>query len=184
MKGLSAACVASVGCISVAGSVARPTALELQLLGEYERLDEELVHASSVRGDLAAGAGSFEMLKAEALEQRAIQRFNEDDLLELKGARCIAEALDASVVARPCSLIERDDAAARRVARVVREENRARSAILLWAAYELARKQGRGAPDPSEIGELRKLYQRLLFEAAQTGHIGEVAPGQFRELAR
>src|SRR5688572_5407356 len=89
------------GCVRVAGSVAKPTALERQLLGEYEKLDEELVHSSSVRGDLALGATSFDLLKAQAVEQRGIQRFNEDDLLELKNERCIAESLQATIVSRP-----------------------------------------------------------------------------------
>src|SRR5690349_19216096 len=120
--------VAPAGCIRVAASVAKPTALERQLLGEYERLDDELVWASSVRaaGDLAR---SFDALKAEAIEQRALQRFNEDDLVELKSVKCIAEALDASVVVRPCELARVDAAAERRIQRVVREENKARGAI-------------------------------------------------------
>src|SRR5215471_11790056 len=85
--------------IRVAGSVAKPTALERQLLGDYEELDKDLLHASSVRGELQPNAGTYEAVKAEALEQRAVQRFNEDDLSELKKERCIAETLDATIVA-------------------------------------------------------------------------------------
>lgn len=168
------------GCIRVAGSVAQPTALERQLLGDYERLDDELVHASSVRGGAGSPPTSYEGVKAEAIEHRAIQRFNEDDLAELKGAGCIAERLDATVVDRPCALAEPDDGVRRRVARVVKEENRARGAIVLWAAHELARRAGRAAPTAAEVDEVRRTYQRLLLEAARPDQLREVAPGDFR----
>ena len=52
-----------------------------------------------------------------------------NDLLELKSKKCIAESLEASVVLRPCDLAGKDEAAQRRVTRVVREENQARRAI-------------------------------------------------------
>src|SRR5689334_6362862 len=111
----------ATGCIRVAGSVAQPTALERQLLGEYARLDDELVWASSVRGGAGDGR-SYEVLRANALEARSMQRFNEDGLLELKNQKCLAEKLDAHVVARTCSLLEKDESAKRRLERVVREE--------------------------------------------------------------
>src|SRR5262245_31747944 len=115
----------SSGCVSAVGAVAQPTALEFQLLGAYEELDRDLMHASSVRAP-STPAASFEKLRAEALEARGLQRFNEDDLLELKNAKCLAEGLGAKVVPRPCALMEQDPAAQRRLQRVVKEENRAR----------------------------------------------------------
>jgi hypothetical protein len=170
--------------IRVAGSVSKPTALERQLLGDYDELDKELLLASSIRGELQPAAGTYEAIKAEALEQRAVQRFNEDDLAELKRERCIAETLEATIVARPCPLTDKDSSASRRIVRVVGEENRARKAILTWAAHELARGQGRSLPDPSELTEVRKTYQRLLVEAAKPGELHEVSPGVFREANR
>jgi hypothetical protein len=119
----------ATGCIRVAGSVAQPTALERQLLGEYERLDEELVWASSVRGGGDA-AQSFESLKAHAIEQRSMQRFNEDDIAELKAQKCLAETLDAHLVGRPCAFTKGDEKATARIERILREENKARGAIL------------------------------------------------------
>lgn len=185
---LAAGFAAATEACSISGvvSAAQPTALERQLLGEYDELDEALLHASSVRGGAAVAsvAPRFEALRAEALDQRAVQRFNEDDLLELKKAHCIAEGLDAAVVARPCSAAGADPAVARRLARVVEEENRARRAILTWAAYQIARSQGRVAPDPTEMAEVRKAYHQLLLEAAALGNLVEVEPGVFREAAR
>jgi hypothetical protein len=170
--------------IKVAGSVAKPTALERQLLGDYEELDEDLAHASSMRGDLSPGASGYEAIKAEALHQRAMQRFNEDDLVELKKEQCIAERLDATVVKRPCALADKDPGTQKRLSRVVDEENRARAAILTWAAHELARSQGRAVPKAEELVEIRKTYQRLLLEAAAPGELHEISPGVFKETAK
>jgi len=170
--------------VRVAGSVAQPTALERQLLGEYQRLDDALVHASSVRGDPSLALTSFESLKAEAIEQRANPALQRGRSLELKNQKCIAETLDAD--GRCSSLLarEKDESWKRRLERVVREENRAREAILTWASYDLARRVGRAAPAPAETTEVRKTYRRLLAEAAAPGQIVEIAPGVFREVAK
>lgn len=173
----------STSCVRVVGSVAKPTALERQLLGEYEQLDDEMIWASSVRGSADPLAPSFDSLKAQAVEQRGLQRFNEDDVVELKKERCLAESLQGTLVARPCPLVQGDASVAPRVERVVREENKARSTILLWAAYELARKEGRAAPGTKELDEIKKAYARLLRAAALPGQLAEVAPGEFRDVS-
>jgi hypothetical protein len=168
------------GCIQAALSAGQPTALERQLLGAYEELDEDLVHASSVRDQGLPGPGPLEALKQEALQARAVQRFNEGDLEELKAAGCVAETLGAELAARPCEAVQRDPTWDRRRTRIVEEENRARATLMRWAAHEVARREGRAAPTPREVAEVRGAYRRLLEEAAQPGHLMEVAPGEFR----
>lgn len=176
--GLSAA-----GCIRAVGAVAKPTAIELQLLGAYEELDTDLAHASSLR---ASGrlSSSFEKLRAEAIEARSIQRFNEDDVIELKNAGCLAEGRDARLIPRKCPLLNEDPAARRRQSRVTQEENQARAAILTWAAHEVARRDGRPAPSAKDVEEIRQAYQRLLFETADPGHLIETDKGRFEPRAK
>lgn len=177
--------LSAAGCVTVATSAGTPTALERQLLGAYDELDRDLVLASSVRGDQARPAGSLEARRALALDGRALQRFNEDDLVELKGGGCIVERLDATVATRSCTLVsEGGDVVQRRRERVILEENRARRAILEWAAYNAAREAGRERPSAEEEREIRQTYHRLLAEAAQPGHWFETTPGQFREVGR
>jgi len=171
--------VAPSACIQAAVSAGQPTALERQLLGAYEELDEDLVHASSVRERGLPGAGPLEALKQEALQARAVQRFNEGDLLELKTAGCVAETFAAEVAVHPCPGVERDPAMARRRARVIEEENRARATLMRWAAHEVARKEGRAVPTARELAEVRGAYRRLVEEAAQPGQLMEVSPGRF-----
>lgn len=165
------------GCIRGSLTVAKPTALELQLLGAYDELDKELVHAGSVRAGGPQIEVGYEQLVALAVESRATQRFNEDDLLELKARGCLAEGQGAKVVTRPCQL--EDEAMSRRQQRIVEEENRARGVILTWAAHNLARKAGRRQPTAAELNEIRQAYQRLLFETAKEGQLLEREPGQF-----
>jgi len=158
--------------------------MERQLLGAYEELDDELVLASSVRGDDALAAVPQASLRQLALRARALQRFNEDDVLELKDGGCLVETLAATVAARGCGLVERDPATARRAARVLEEENRARGVLMRWAAHEVARRDGRAVPSPEELAEVRAAYSRLVREAAAPGHLVEVAPGDVRPIQR
>lgn len=170
------------GCFSVVTSAAGPTALERQLLGAYDDLDRELVLAASVRGEAAFAAGSPEALRAAAVEGRALMRFNEDDLAELKGLGCVAETLRAEITERSCAGASEE--ILRRRARVIRDENQARRAVLAWAAYLRARELGREAPTAAELEELLAAYRRLLFETAQPGQLFESTPGKFEPISR
>lgn len=186
MRRALGACVlaAQTACLTIASTVGTPSALERQLLGVYDELDRDLVLASSVRAANAAPPGSFEALKSAALDARGLQRFNEDDLRELKSQGCIAEAQDATVVPRPCPLTAADAARARTEKRVVSEENKSRAVILEWATHAYAREAGRPEPSAAERGEIRDAYHRLLREAARKGELFEVEKGVFREVAR
>jgi hypothetical protein len=173
----------SVGCVKGAVTVGKPTALELQLLGVYDELDKDLVHAGSVRANPTLEIGGYEKLEAEAIEARSVQRFNEDDVGELKSQGCFAEGLSAKLIAHGCDAVA-DAAVGRRRDRILGEENKARAVILTWAAYNLSRQAGRPAPKPDEVEEVRKAYQRLLHDAAKPGHLLETAPGRVEPVGR
>jgi hypothetical protein len=175
------------GCITIATSYGAETAIERQLLGAYEELDQDLILASSVRGDVAAPPGSYESVKALAIEGRALQTFNQDDLELLETKGCVVEALDATIRAAPCPYTDAPDEEAQRAARtrtrVIAEENRARKNILTWAAHAYARADGRGKPSSKDFLEIKATYHRLLEERAKKGERFEVEPGVVRELA-
>ena len=67
-------------------------------------------------------------LVALAVESRATQRFNEDDLVELKARGCLAEVQGAKRVTRPCQL--EDEAMGRRQQRIVAVEDRDRGVVV------------------------------------------------------
>lgn len=165
------------GC-KITTNAANPTALERQLAGAYEDLDRELVLASSVRGEGGNEPQSFAALKLLALEGRAMMRFNEDDVRELKRAGCVAESREGALVARECAA-----PIAEALARVVEQENRARGAVIEFAAFAIAREQGRAAASSAEVAELRRAYFSLLSRAAKPGELFEGEPGVFAPLA-
>lgn len=170
------------GCISAAVSTAQPTAVELQLLGVYEELDKDLVHVASMRG-AALGARGADNLSDRALQARAVQSFNEDDVLAFKVAGCVAEKLDGRLVEHPCDFQADDPAWKRRRRRVVKEENEARASIAAWVAYQLNRQQGRpvleGASWDRALQRVMLVLARLLREGARPGHLIETRPGHF-----
>ena len=171
------------GCsIKAAGSVAQPTALELQLLGAYRKLDDDLVRSGSVRAAGPLSRAARDALAAAAIDARAMQRFNQDDVAELKAAQCVAEGLDARLRRRRCPLAADDPTVARRLDRVVTQENEAREALLAWAAATLALDAGEARIGPEVRGEVRAAYVRLLRQAANKGHVFEVAPGEFQPV--
>lgn len=172
------------GCIQAAVSAGQPTAMERQLLGAYEALDEDLALASSVRAGPGLARAPQASLRQLALRARALQRFNEDDLLELKAGGCLLETLAARIAPRECNLVREDAAVQRRRSRVIEEENRARGVLVRWAAHEVARGDGRAAPSPEELAEVRAAYGKLVRETAAPGHLVEVAPGDVRAVER
>lgn len=173
----------ATGCIRAAGSVAEPTAIERQLLGAYQKLDRELVWVSSVRGP----GGDLEPLgdlESQALRMRLLQRFNEDDLAQLRDWGCVAEGQDARVIIRACDRLD-GDAQWRRIRdRVVGEENEARDVIITWAATQLARRRGRGQVEPRWIERVRAAYADLMREAAEPEHLIEIPTGELVPAAQ
>ena len=167
------------GCVSVGGTVATPTALENQMLGVYEDLDDDLVYTSSVRSKNKEPF-STESIRSEALAARSLQLFNRDELSEFKAAGCVAETLSAKLVAYKCSAEDDpSDNFEERRTRIIRDENYAREKLVRWAAYLLARKKGRSTIEAQKLGELRKTYYRMLKEGADTGHIFQRPDGNF-----
>jgi len=164
----------------VGGTVATPTALENQLLGVYQDLDEDLVYASSVRGQDLSRASRLDNLRSRAMKARSLQIFNEDELSEFKDAQCVAETRTARLVGHACAMENENDASFEsRRARLLRDENEARTRILEWAAYAVAQKRGRQNINPEELQKMRRTYSRLLREVAKRGHLFEAAKGVF-----
>jgi hypothetical protein len=174
---------ACAGCISAAVSVSQPTAVERQLLGAYESLDADLVRLSSVRSADVGFRNSDAMMREEALRARAIQRFNADDIVQLKAGGCLVELLSTRLGSRPCPAAN-DAQVKRRLDRVIEEENGSRRAILAWAAQEDARARGRQASSTEYMRDLNIAYHELLRQTAKAGDWIESRPGIFVQMEK
>ena len=162
--------ICSTGCFRGALSAAQPTALELQILGVHHRLDDDLVRTASFRGGKSkpiAKIYDLELLQAEALRHRAIQKFNADDLAKLKEQGCVRELPSGEVEMTDCLWITSGTANLLKLRRrVIREENQARVSILRWVAVIIAQQRGLANPKAGAVDELKASYARLLTKTS------------------
>ena len=156
------------------------TALENQILGQYEELDRELLLVASVRAAPAGGGGPeaglpvVSRLRDEALRARQTQQFNRDDLDELKAKGCLGEGGDGMLKPRECEA-SRETSVAERVARLVEAENQARRSILRYVVAS--------SPDLTEqdLPKLTAAWSRLAHEQARPGEWIQDAGGAWKQ---
>jgi hypothetical protein len=143
-------------------NIGTKTSLERQLIGEFEPLTEEELLAASIRAEGGIGAGSMDAMQRRAVAGRRRQLFNRDDVEEMKGAGCLGEAPRAQLAKRDCTAVAKQEIA-ERLARLVREENEDREAIIDWAI----------AVDPvltpSDRDQVIALYNSLLRQQLRPG---------------
>lgn len=156
------------GCVSAQIQVVdERTALENQILGSYEELDRDLQLVASVRAvdetGKRKGPPSFSQIRAQAVAARQTQRFQLDDVQELKTAGCLGEGADGLLASRPCPSGNQEQVA-RRIARTVAAENAARKVLLLFVVTT--------SPDLTEddTDKLARAWARLNRDRAEKGH--------------
>lgn len=163
--GVLLSALAVVGCVNPRIQVVdERTALENQILGVYERLDDDLQLLASVREPVAASGDepAHHQLRRQALQARRLEVFFRDDVDEFKQAGCLGEGRDGQLARRPCPV----DGDARRTAwleRVLEQVNEARRRIVEYivaTSLELA---------PGDIEQVRAVFVRLRREEARKG---------------
>jgi len=147
----------------------RKTQLENQILGTFQRLEDELILASSVRGERREAAVSPH--HREALEAMMLREFQRDDLEALKAKQVVGEAVTGLValLAPP-----REELELKRVQRLVDEENRCRR--LIWQrAISLS-------PELSErdLPQVQHVFYRLNAQTARPGDRVQGEDGAWR----
>jgi len=163
------------GCLSVKPVVLdRKTQLENQILGTFQRLEQDLVLASSVRG--APAARRLSPLQREALEALMIREFNRDDVEELKAKLVVGEANNGllAVLVTP-----KDAAEARRVKRLVQEENHGRL-VIMKRVIQLSRDL-----QAKDLPLVRDIFYRLNVQTIRPGEMLQQKDGKWiRILAK
>jgi uncharacterized protein YdbL (DUF1318 family) len=156
---LVAAVATLTGCVTLKPVVLdRKTQLENQILGTFQRLEDDLVLASSVRGVRAEA--KLSPLQREALDAMMTREFHRDDLDALKQQHVIGEARTGylAILAPP-----RKEAEAAKLKTLVDEENRCRKLILRRAIA-----LGRGLSE-KDLPELERIFYRLNLKTARPG---------------
>lgn len=167
------------GCVSAKINVVdERTALENQILGSYQQLDNDMQLLASVR---AGGARKPKIagrpLAGErrlAIQARRVIQFNTDDVDELKRLGCLGEANTGLLTGRDCRAAS-DQAIGSRIERVLKSVNAARQTILRFIATE--------SPDLTEkdLPRLTKAFTRLRRENARPGEWIQLDSGDWQQ---
>jgi len=148
------------------------TALENQILGEYQELEDDLALVSSVRG----GGSRTKFSLAERSKQN--QRFNLDDIEELKNIELLGETVKGRLVLLKKSVGRRDDASKFqiKIARIlVQEENRDR--VNIWN-YIISSNENISA---SNLIELKKTFALQKRKDGKVGHWFQDQAGKWQQ---
>ena len=156
---LALLCTLGAGCVSLKPVVLdRKTQLENQILGAFQRLEDDLILASSVRGQRAEP--KLTPLQREALEAMMLREFIRDDVEDLKTKQLAGEGRDGQLVvlAPPA-----EEAEAKRVKGLVDQENGCRKVIVqrvIGSSRELSEK---------DLPLVQQLFYRLDVQTARPG---------------
>jgi len=161
------------GCVSAKiVKLDRKTQLENQILGTFQRLEGDLILASSVRGDRPAA--KLSPLQQEAVEAMMSREFFRDDIEALKQKQVVGEAntgkLELLITAG-----EPEELA--RTKRLVAEENRNRE-IILRRVVQLERKLSE-----RDLPRLWRVFYRLNAGAAKNGDKVQLEDGNWRVIS-
>ena len=156
---LALLCTLGAGCVSLKPVVLdRKTQLENQILGAFQRLEDDLILASSVRGERAEP--KLTPLQREALEAMMLREFIRDDIEELKTKQVVGEGKDGQLVvlSQPG-----EEPEAKRVKGLVDQENGCRKVIVervVGSSRELSER---------DLPLVRQLFYRLNLQTARPG---------------
>lgn len=161
---------AGLGCVSLKPVVLdRKTQLENQILGSVQRMERELVLASSVRAEGKA-APKLSPLQREALEAMMIREFYRDDIEALKEAQLVGEGRDGLLVllSEP-----KEPEPAAQAKRLVEQENKSRT-VIMRRVIQLNRDLSE-----RELPLVQRIFARLNRQTARPGDKVQLDSGQW-----
>ena len=162
------------GCISAKlVKLDRKTQLENQILGTFQRLEDDLILASSVRG--ARAASTLSPLQREAVAAMMSREFFRDDIEALKDKQVLGEnrggKLQLLITAGEPEELKRSE-------RLVAEENASRE-IILRRVIQLNRELS-----DKDLPRLWRIFYSLNAGAAKNGHKVQLENGNWQVVRR
>ena len=155
-------------------TVEERTALENQILGSFQKLNDELILIASVRGSQGIDSWSLSREHQRVLGALMEQKYNQDDLREAKDAGCLGERNDGMLeLFDRCAGMSEDEDQAKRVRIVFREENNNRRVIIEWVLRTNQRLS------QTQRKDVERVYYRLRLENARPGDKIQEAKGRW-----
>jgi hypothetical protein len=160
---------ALAACISLRPVVLdQKTQLENQILGTFQRLEDDLILASSVRGD--EPQNTLSPLQREAVEAMMTREFIRDEIEEWKEKQAIGEANTGYLEALS---LPAEEEQAKRLKTLVDEENRNRK-IILERVIDLNKDLSR-----QDLPMVQRLFYRLNVQTARSGDKVQLESGNW-----
>jgi len=170
------AIASTVACTFPVEVTSHRTALENQVLGSHQELDEELVLVSSVRSPRDKGAEASSLGK-KVLRAKQLQEFNRDDIDELKDSQVIGETNQGVLTLLPkdVGMVHKAKPETVKLATlVIEEENRSRQVIWMHRIATNDNLQDKDLPG------IRRTFAKTQWDTAKAGHWFQAEDGGWR----
>ena len=106
------------------------SALENQVIGSYEKIEEDTWMVASVRSTNKKKAKKVSPEQKRVSEAMKNRKFNKDDIDELKRDGAVGENKRGFLEARPLAKLTKDPEYKKRVTELIKEENRDREIVM------------------------------------------------------
>lgn len=106
------------------------TALENQVIGTYEKIEEETWIVASVRSNQNQGQRKISAEQKRVLDAVQNRKFNKDEINEYKNDGLIGENSMGLLELRPATALKEDPELKKRVETLIQEENRDREVVM------------------------------------------------------
>jgi uncharacterized protein YdbL (DUF1318 family) len=154
------------------------TALENQVLGTYQQIQNDAYVIASTRAIDSERAVTLSSQKQQVLESVENRKFNKDDIDELKRDRVVGENNKGFLSIFPTDHYNQDMEYKRMVDQLVVEENRDREVIYerVIAVNELA--------SETDVKKLDDIFAKLQFDNSESGTRIQQPDGSWIEKAK
>ncbi|MEE2961466.1 MAG: hypothetical protein VYA34_12040 [Myxococcota bacterium] len=151
----------SCSCVTIQTvNIGQKTSLERQLMGDFQKLNEEEYSAISVRSKIAKKMRKQFDTKFRLLRARQRHLFNLDDLNRFLLEDCLREKHGWQLVTHHCDLAEKEAGAKELIDKLIREENTDRNEIFLFFT------QRYNLNSRVELASLKDALQKLYLQSS------------------
>lgn len=149
------------------------TALENQILGTYNEIEEDVWMVASVRSSEPGKKPEISKEKEEVLNAYQNQEFNKDDVEEFKVDGCVGENNQGYLEVRGSDKYRKDEQYKKLVDQIVENENKDRTVIMkriIEVNHNLSE---------NDFSKVREIYAQMKRDGAKAGDLVQQQDGKW-----
>ncbi|MCI0511669.1 YdbL family protein [candidate division KSB1 bacterium] len=154
------------------------TALENQVIGTYEKIEEETWLVASVRASADRKEAKISDEKKRVLDAVQNRKFNKDEINEYKRDGSIGENNRSFLELRACEKLDQDPEYKKRVLEIIQEENRDRE-IIMNRVIEVNEDAAKASKE-----EVYTVFATMNRENAETGQWVQLPDGNWTKKVK